>query len=41
MSKRDKVRFGNPNCERDFIKIVIEKIDINNNVTIASNYEYY
>jgi hypothetical protein len=41
MSKSDKVRFSNPNYQKDCTKIVIQKINIKYIDTIASNYIQY
>jgi hypothetical protein len=39
MSSGGKVRFKNPNYKRDCTKIAIDKIDIEYDDTIASDYE--
>ena len=39
MSKVGKIRFSNPRCEKDCTKKVTEKIDIEYDDTIASDYE--
>jgi hypothetical protein len=39
MSSKDNAQFKNPNCKWDCIKIATEKIDIEYDDTIASDYE--
>jgi hypothetical protein len=40
ISSGGNTRFNNPNCKKDYTKIALEKIDINYDDTIASDYEH-
>jgi hypothetical protein len=39
ISSGSNLQFSNPNCKRDWTKRITEKIDIEYNNTIASDYE--